>query len=272
MEARVVGEPIISSNNSSYSSVSHNLNLMDNTSNSVTPGSSVDLEDLEILQVAKKQLRYSQRRSLVLKSRLQEEESRTRTEFEESEDSQSSSKRTHWRSNSCPDALIANQLDTIESQINKTDKELSRMKRRSVDILVGRHCATDSYGKIEKTINDLAAKKRDLEAERFDAWIELQSQLMTPNIDETEVGKTEHQHIVNTKAKQRNPSTSACKRSIRLYSANEEKLAYEDCQESPLNKRLSFEADSSAIIKISKAHIPNDMHVHKSAITGRELS
>jgi len=253
LKERVCAEVLrFSANNSSYGSPSHNRNLMDNTSNSVTPGSSVDLEDLELIQVAKKQLRSSQRRSLILKSRLREEESRTQTEAEETEKDSKMSKPANWRSNSCPDN-IAIQLDVIESQIHKTNGELTRMRRRSMDILVGRSSTTDSYGKIEKTINSLAAKKRNLETERFDAFMQLQSQLMAPNICET------------------NLSTYTGQRSSLSYSMNEEKLDYEESQELSTNNRLAIELGSSDNVLL-KGHIPDESNFHDRVITGREPS
>jgi len=258
----------LSTNNSSYSSPSHNRNLMGNTPNSVTPGSSVDLEDLEIIQVAKKQLRHSQRRSLVLKSRLREVESRTQTEAEETDkDSKIWRKRANWRSNSCPDD-IAIHLDVIESQIHKTNGELTRMRRRSMDILVGRSSTTDSYGKIEKTINSLAAKKRNLETERFDALMQLQSELMAPNMCEMLTDTNELNSLVNTNAEDTNLS-SCTGRSSLLYSMNGEKLDDEESQELSSNNRSALELGSSEKV-LMKPHIPDKTNFHDRVITGRE--
>jgi regulator of replication initiation timing len=121
-EDQVWGESLTIEHNSCCSPIPASRNLIDSasTSNSVTPGSSVDLEDLEIQQVAKKQLRYSQRLSLVLKSKLHEEEARARfvtwLEGGKKELKKRSIKPGYGRSVSCPDT-IARRLDVIESQV-----------------------------------------------------------------------------------------------------------------------------------------------------------
>jgi len=64
------------------------------------------------------------------------------------------------------------------------------MRRRSIDILTGRLDGTD-WGEVEKMINDLAAKKDNLEKERLEAYMNLQSELMVP----TGSGDMEFEHI-----------------------------------------------------------------------------
>jgi len=76
--------------------------------------------------------------------------------------------------------MLANQLDVIETELNTTDGELTEMRRRSVDILMGSEDSLKSYGMVEKKINDLAAKKQDLVTKRFETYMNLQGELMAP--------------------------------------------------------------------------------------------
>jgi len=95
------------------------------------------------------------------------------------------------------ESKISKQLDVIDTKLMSTNVELKKMRRHSIDILVGRGDGTESWEQIEKNINNLSAKKFDLEKERFETCMNLQSQLLVPANAEGTVSKMKSEHHRN---------------------------------------------------------------------------
>jgi len=95
------------------------------------------------------------------------------------------------------ESKFAKQLDVIDTKIMSTNGELKRLRRRSIDFLVGRRDGSESWEQIEKSINDLSAKKYDLEMERFETCMNLQSELMVPSKAEATISMNEYEYTEN---------------------------------------------------------------------------
>jgi len=94
------------------------------------------------------------------------------------------------------ESKFAQQLDAIDSKIMSTNGELKKMRRCSIDILVGTRDG-ENWQQVEKSINDLTAKKYDLEMERFETCMNLQNQLMVTSKAEANLSKMVSEHNEN---------------------------------------------------------------------------